>query len=125
MKTILTMALACALGLAPKALSATPEGTPDEKSTYLVTDKMAMYLASDNKLRLRFGHLDGNATVEVLNGPHTLYRSSIDLRKGAHQTFNLSELESGSYQIRVTIGKQVVDRTLVIRDHSGKSFRLD
>ena len=124
MKNVLIMALACTLGLASNARSGTQEGTPTVKSSYVVTDKMAMYLASDNTLRLRFGHVKENAIVEVLNGPRTLYRSHIDLRKGANQTLNLSELESGSYQIRVTIGKQVTDKMLFISRSVEKSFQL-
>jgi len=125
MKTVMTLALAIAFGMAaPDTPCFASESTSPEKSTYVVTENMAMYLGTDNKLRLRFRHLDGNATVEVLNGPRTLYRSFIDLRKGAHQTLNLSELETGSYQIRVTIGKQTVDKTLIIRQHTEQSFLL-
>ena len=124
MKNVLVMALACALGLTPRVRSATQESTPTVRSTYVVTDKMAMYLASDNTLRLRFGQVNENAVVEVLNGPRTLYRNHIDLRKGAHQTLILSELESGSYQIRVRIGKQVTDKMLIINQSVEKSIRL-
>ena len=125
MKTVLTLALACALGQAIEARSATPEGTPRVKSSYVVTDKMAMYVGSDNKLRLRFGQQNDHALVEVLNGPRTLYRNHLYLRKGTHQNLNLSELEAGSYQIRVTIGKQVTEKTLVISHRTEQIFLLN
>lgn len=124
MKKVLIMALACALGQAPEARSAPSEGTPALKSTYVVTDQMAMYLASDNKLQLRFEKLNKGAVVEVLNGPRTLYRSFLDLRKGAHQTLNLAELATGCYQIRVTIGKQVTTKNLTISHLTKRTFRL-
>lgn len=120
----MTMALACALGLASNARCAPPEGTPTVKSTYVVTDKMAMYLGSDNKLRLRFAPLGKNAVVEILAGPRTLYRSFIDLRTAVQQTLNLSELETGCYQIRVTIGKEVTDKSLTIDHSAEKPFRF-
>ncbi|MPR36839.1 hypothetical protein [Salmonirosea aquatica] len=125
MKTIIIFALAGALGLAaPDHPCFNSENPSAEISGYVVTDHMAMYLGSDHKLRLRFGRMEGNAVVEVLHGPRTLYRNHIDLRKGAHQNLNLSELENGSYLIRVTVGKQVTDKTLVIRQHTEQSYRL-
>lgn len=125
MKTLMTLSLAWALGLAvPDTPGFAPESTSTEKSTYVVTDHMAMYLGSDNKLRLRFGQVPGSAIVEVLNGPRTLYRDRVDLRKGAHLNLNLTELETGTYQIRVSIGKQFTSKTLVIRNHTEQSFLL-
>ncbi|GHB75529.1 hypothetical protein [Persicitalea jodogahamensis] len=127
MKTLITFAMACALSLAaqPDARSAADgTNTSTAKSSYVVTDKMAMYMSSGNKLQLRFSKLSAMATVEVLNGPRTLYRNSIDLRKGANQLLDLSQLEAGSYTIQVSIGKQTTTKTLTIGWNSERSFQL-
>lgn len=125
MKKVLTMALACALGLASHARCAPPEGIPTVKSTYVVTDNLAMYIASDNTLRLRLAALDRNAVVEILNGPRTLYRSFLARRKAVYQSLNLSELETGCYQVRVMIGKQVTSKTLTISHQTERTLRLN
>ena len=127
MKTLITFAMACALSLAtqPDARSAdNGNKAPTAKSSYVVTNQMAMYMTGSHKLQLRFAHLQEKATVEVLLGPRTLHRSSIDLRNGANQVLDLSQLEAGSYTVRVSVGKQTITRSLTVGWNSERLFQL-
>ncbi len=127
MKTLMTFAMAYALSLAanPDARSAVNENAPTAKSTYVVTDKMAMYMAANNKLQLRFVRQPGYAFVEILEGPRTLYRNSIDLRNGANQRLDLSQLAPGSYTIQVNVGKETTTRTVQINWNTVRSLSLN
>lgn len=127
MKTLITFAMACALSLAsqPDARSAdNGSKTPTARSSYVVTDQMAMYMTGSSKLQLRFARLNEKASVEVLDGPRTLYRNFIDLRNGANQVLDLSQLAAGSYTVRVSVGKQTTVKTLTVGWNTERSFQL-
>ncbi len=123
MKTLITLALACALGLAPNA-DAKPLATDTETSTYVVSGKMALWLTNEGKLKLAFDRQEGTANLEIRNSSQQLYHNTISLRNGAYQTLDLSELGSGTYEVRVKIGKQVTTKTVVIGQVNERSFRL-
>lgn len=120
----MTIALACALGLASNAEAKSPAaGT--ETSTYLVSEKMALWLTQDGKLKLAFDRQDGIANIEICTPSQKLYREAISLKNGAQQTLDLSELGTGTYEVRVKVGKQVTTKTVVIGQVSERSFRLN
>lgn len=124
MKTLMTFALACALGLAPNA-NATTLAAGNETSTYVVSEKMAIWLTNDGKLKLAFDRQEGSANVEIRTQSQKLYHDVIGLKNGAQQTLDLSELGTGTYEVRVKVGKQVITKMVVIGQVSERSFRLN
>lgn len=121
MNTLIALALACTLSTAP---TADDKLTSRETSTYVVTDKVAIWLTDAGKLKLSMAHQTGNASIEFRDQRSTLYRSTVNLRKGAQQTFDLSQVSEGSYQIRVTIGQEVISRTIQIGRVQERTVRL-
>ena len=124
MKTLMTFALAFALGLAPNA-DAKNHLHVNENSTYLVMEKMALWLTNDGKLKLLFERQSGIANVEISTASQKVYHNAIALKNGARQTLDLSELGAGVYEVRVKIGKQVTTKTIVISQVSERSFQLN
>ncbi|MPR36855.1 hypothetical protein [Salmonirosea aquatica] len=123
MKTLITFALACALGLAPDT-DAKPLAAGTETSTYVVSGKMALWLTQDGKLKLAFDRQEGNANIEIRTQSQKLYHNVIGLKNGAQQTLDLTELGTGTYEVRVKIGKQVTTKTVVIGQVNERVFRL-
>ncbi|MPR36857.1 hypothetical protein [Salmonirosea aquatica] len=122
MKTLMTFALACALGLAPNADAKIPSA---ENSPYVVTKNMAMWMGDNGKLKVSFNRQEGRATIELRNGRSTLYQEVIALHGGAMQSFDLSRLPSGTYEIRVIIGQQVTSKTVEIGYVKEHTFKLN
>lgn len=121
MNTLFALALAFTLNTAPTTDDKT---TSRETSTYVVTDKFAIWLTDAGKLKLSMGHQNTTATIKLRNGSTTLYQSNIDLRKGAQQTFDLSQMGEGTYQIQVTIGDEVTTKTVQIGQVQERTVRL-
>lgn len=120
MNTLIALALACTLSTAPH-----DDKRPSrEPSTYVVTDKVAIWLTEAGKLKLSMGHQAGNASIELRDQRNTLYRSTVNLRKGIHQTFDLSQVTEGTYQILVTIGGEVIAKTIRIEPVQGRTVQL-
>lgn len=122
MNTLFALALACTLSTAPKTDD--DKLTSRETSTYMVTDNMALWLTETGKLKVALGQQSGNATIEFRNDKGALYHETVNLRKGIHQTFDLSEIADGTYQIQVTIGKQVTTKTIQIERNLNRVVRL-
>ena len=122
MNTFFALALACTLSTAPNADN---EPAVNETASYVVTDKVAIWLTDAGKLKLTLGRNDERATVELRHEKTTLYYQSVDLRKtAAMQTFDLSTLTQGTYQIRVTIGGQIISKTIQIESVQSRTCRL-
>lgn len=124
MKTLITFALACALGLAPHAEAKIPT-TGTETTNYVVAEKMAIWLTNEGKLKLSFDRQSGTANVEIRTHSQKLYHNVIALKNGAQQTLDLSELGTGTYEVQVKVGKQVITKTVVIGQVNERSFRLN
>ena len=121
MNTLFALALACTLS--------TPPRTDDklasrETSTYVVTDKLAIWLTDAGKLKLSLAHQAGTATIEFRSEKGRLYQHTVNLRKGVQQTFDLSQVSEGTYQIQVTIGEEVTTKTIRIAQEQKSLIRL-
>jgi hypothetical protein len=104
MKNILLLMLGLVAGTASFA-----------QTTQGETPSANLALTSDHKLKLMVGQQDAKGTVALIdNAGHILYNSSVNLRKGLNQNFNINELTSGTYQVVVTIGKQSIIKTFVV-----------
>jgi hypothetical protein len=121
MNTLFALALAFTLNTAPIN---DDKNTSRETSTYVVTDKFAIWLTDAGKLKLSMGQQNVMATIKLTNGSKTLYKNSIDLRKGAQQSFDLSQIGEGTYQIEVTIGDEVTTKTVQIGQVNERTVRL-
>ena len=113
MNTFFALALACTLNTAPTATS-DDKLMSRETSTYVITNKVAIWLTDASKLKLSMGHHDGNAIIELRDQKGVMHYDRVNLRKGAQQTFDLSQINEGTYQIQVTIGKDVMTKTFRI-----------
>ena len=122
MNTLFALALACTLSTAPT--NDDNKITSRETSTYMVTDNFALWLTENGKLKLSMGQQDAKATIELRGDKGTLYHGSVNLRKGIQQTFDMSQVTDGSYQIQVTIGKQVTTKTIQIQHVQNRVVRL-
>jgi len=91
----------------------------------VVSEKMALWLTNEGKLKLAFDRQEGVANVEIRTQSQKLYHNVIALKNGAQQTLDLSELGTGTYEVRVKIGKQVITKTVLIGQISERSFRLN
>ena len=111
MNSLFAFALACTLSTVPNADDKT---TSRETATYVITDKLAIWLSDGNKLRLSIGKQAAEATIEVSDQQHMLHRQTVDLRAGVIQQFDLSQVDAGTYRIRVTIGQEVTAKTIQI-----------
>ncbi|WP_080239092.1 hypothetical protein [Spirosoma rigui] len=121
MNTFFALALACTLSTAPKT---DDKLTSRESTTYMVTDNLALWLTETGKLKVAVGQHPGNGTIEFRGDKGALYHGTVDLRKGIHQTFDLSEIADGTYQIQVTVGKQVTTKTIQIERNQNRVVRL-
>lgn len=122
MNTLFALVLACTLSTAPNADD--KKTTSSESTTYIVTDKLAIWLTETGKLKLTMAQQASNATIEVRNQKGTLYQNTVNLRKGIQQTFDLSEMGDGTYQIQVTVGQEVITKTLRIEHSAERTLRL-
>ena len=113
MNTFFALALACTLSTAPN-VNSDDKLMSRETSTYVITDKVAIWLTDAGKLKLAMGHHNGNAIIELRDQKGVLHHGLVNLRKGAQQTFDLSQINEGTYQIQVTIGEQVTTKTIRI-----------
>lgn len=121
MNTLLALALACTLSTAP---TTDDKITSAETSTYVVTNKLAIWLTDAGKLKLLMAKLPENATIELWDEEGVLYQRSINLRDGAQQTLDLSQVPDGTYRIKVTIGQEVTAKTIQIGQVQERTFRL-
>lgn len=121
MNTFFALALACTLSTAPNTDDKT---LSRETATYVVTNKMAIWLTEAGKLKLSVGQHDGSAVIKLFDHKGTLYTSRVGLRKGIHQTFDLTQITEGTYHIEVTIGDEVVVKTIRVERHQSPVFRL-
>ena len=121
MNTFFALALACTLSTAPKTDDKT---TSRETSTYVVTDKFAIWLTDAGKLKLSLSRQNGKATIELRNQTGVLYQDVVNLRNGIQQTFDLSQVSDGTYQIQVTIGNEVTTKTIQIERVQERTIRL-
>ncbi len=121
MNTLFALALACTLSTAPND---DHKINSRETSTYVVTDKFAIWLTDAGKLKLAMGQHPGKATVELRNEKGRMFIETVDLRKGAHQTFDLSDVATGTYQIQVKIGDQVTTKTIQIDRVQSRTMQL-
>lgn len=121
MNTLFALALACTLSTAP---STDNKLVSRETSSYVITDKLAIWLTDAGKLKLSLAHQAGKATIELRNGRSTLYQNTVNLRNGALQTFDLSQISEGTYQIQVTIGQEVTSKTIRIEQDRKSLIRL-
>ncbi|MDB5242716.1 MAG: hypothetical protein JWP57_3341 [Spirosoma sp.] len=122
MNTLFALALACTLSTAPN--NDDNKITSRETSTYVVTENLALWLTDAGKLKLMMGHQPGKATIELRNEKGRLFVETVDLRKGVQQTFDLSEVTSGTYQIQVKIGDQVTTKTIQIDRVQSRTMQL-
>ncbi|WP_020602196.1 hypothetical protein [Spirosoma spitsbergense] len=123
MNTFFALALAATLSTAPNT-NDDSKTLPKEATTYIVTDNVAIWLSEAGKLKLAIGQDTNEATIEFRSQKETLYTSTIALKKAVHQTFDLWQLPQGNYQIRVTIGGQVISKTIQIESVQSRTCRL-
>ncbi|WP_080059491.1 hypothetical protein [Spirosoma aerolatum] len=80
-------------------------------------------LTADNKVKLVIAPEAAKATIALQDQEgHLLYTSSVDLRQGIHQKFNINELSVGTYQIAVKVGEQNTVKTFVIQERPAETF---
>ncbi|MBN8825876.1 MULTISPECIES: T9SS C-terminal target domain-containing protein [unclassified Spirosoma] len=83
----------------------------------------AITLTADNKVKLVIAPEDAKATIALQDREgHLLYTSSVDLRQGVKQKFNINELSVGTYQIAVKVGEQSTIKTFVIQERPAETF---
>jgi hypothetical protein len=70
------------------------------------------------------GHQNAKATIELRNAKEILYQDVVNLRNGAQQTFDLTQVANGTYQIQITIGQEVTTRTIQVERVQERSIRL-
>lgn len=80
-------------------------------------------ITNDQKLKLVIGRENSTAVV-TLRDPqgHVLYRSSVNLREGLLQKFDLNQLDKGLYQLAVTVGDDVITKAFVIDDQPAQKI---
>ncbi len=87
------------------------------------TPATSVSITADQKLKLIVARENASALVTLRDTEgHILYSSTVDLRDGLSQKFNLSELGIGSYQLAVSVGNEVVVKSFVIDDQPAQKI---
>lgn len=123
MNTFFPLALAATLSTAPNTNNDNRDPSK-EPTTYVVTDKVAIWLTDAGKLKLAIGQNTRKATIEFQNQHKTLYTNTILLKKAVLQTLDLSQLPQGSYQIRVKADGWETVKTIQIEHSENHTFQL-
>ncbi|GAB2558696.1 hypothetical protein [Spirosoma areae] len=121
MNTLFALALAFSLSTAPNT---DDKLTSRETSTYVITDHLALWTTNAGKLKLSMAQQTGKATIAIRKGKGVLYQETVNLRKGAQQTFDLSQMNDGTYEIQVTVGQETTTKTIRIERAAERMVRL-
>lgn len=93
------------------------------KTTTNQAPATAITLTADNKVKLIVAPEAAKATIALQDREgHLLYTSSVDLRQGINQKFNINELGVGTYQIAVKVGDQSTVKTFVVQERPAETF---
>ena len=93
------------------------------QTTESKTPVTSVSITSDQKLKLIIGRENTTALV-TLRDPqgHVLYSSSVNLRDGLLQKFDINQLDKGLYQLAVTVGDDVITKAFVIDDQPAQKI---
>lgn len=115
-KTILLMLglVAGTASFAPKSIAQTTD-TPTPQARVVMT--------TDQKIKLFVQPVKAEGEVAITDASgHSLYTSTMNLKKGLGIQFDVSGLSTGTYQMTVKTGNEVVTRTFVVQPAPQESF---
>lgn len=115
-KTILLM-----LGLVAGTASFAPKASAQTIDT--PTPQARVVMTTDQKIKLIVQPLlaDGKVAITDASG-HSLYTSTMNLKKGLGLQFDVSALSAGTYQMTLKTGSEVVTKTFVVQVVPYESF---
>ncbi len=115
-KTILLMLglVAGTASFAPKATAQTID-TPTPQARVVMTDNQKIKLFVQPLLA------EGEVAITDASG-HSLYTSTMNLKKGLGLQFDVSGLSAGTYQMTLKTGSEVVTKTFVVQVVPYESF---
>lgn len=119
--SFLTLGL-CALLAAPSFAEVNHKPVRPDTSSYVVTSNMALWLSpTTGKLRLTIDQQPCYATIRIMNRGKVLYTTPVDVRKQAvGQTFDLSLLPQGLYEVAIITSNGTVSKKIAIQDKPGE-----
>ena len=115
-KTILLMLglVAGTASFAPKTIAQTID-TPTPQARVVMT--------ADQKIKLFVQPLPAQGEVDIRDASgHSLYASTMNLKKGLGLQFDVSGLSAGTYQMSLTTDSGVVTKTFVVQVVPYESF---
>ncbi len=115
-KTILLM-----LGLVAGTASFAQESN---SQTVASTEPQVQVLAASNqKVRLMIQPEDAKGKIALLDDMgHALYTATVTLNEGISQQFDIAQLASGKYRLKVTTPTSTVTKTFIIQPISEEKF---
>ncbi|GAB2576027.1 DUF3244 domain-containing protein [Spirosoma areae] len=93
------------------------------QSTDSTTPATTVTITNDQKLKLIVGKEEATATITLRDAAgHVLYSNTLSLRDGLQQKFNLTQLDEGSYQLAVVVGKETVVKAFSIANQPAQKL---
>lgn len=109
------------LGLVAGTASFAPKASAQTIDT--PTPQARVVMTADQKIKLIVQPLlaDGKVAITDASG-HSLYTSTMNLKKGLGLQFDVSALSAGTYQMTLKTGSEVVTKTFVVQVVPYESF---
>ncbi|WP_461139157.1 T9SS type A sorting domain-containing protein [Spirosoma pomorum] len=117
MKKVLMLMLGLVAGTTSFANSSdvTPSA-PEARSTRLV-------MTTDHKIKLYVQPVQDKANLAIRDADgRVLYKTAVSLQKGLQQQFDISSLETGTYQLTLTTDHETRTKTFVVQADPNTSF---
>lgn len=112
MNTFFALLLAGTLHTAAPVASPAP-ATP----TYLVNEHMAVWVSNDRKLHVVLGQQQAEADIRLSDEETDYVHQSVKLHQGTiSQTYNLSAMPNGAYQLTIRLDQHVIRKTVVVEE---------
>ncbi len=115
-KTILLM-----LGLVAGAASFAPKATAQTIDTPTPQARVVMTANQKIQLFIQPVQVQGEVAITDADG-HSLYASTMNLKKGLGLQFDVSALSAGTYQMTLKTGSDVMTKTFVVQAIPYESF---
>ena len=109
------------LGLVAGTASFAPKSIAQATNT--PTPQARVVMTADQKIKLFIQpvQVEGEVAITDANG-HSLYTSTMNLKKGLGLQFDVSGLSAGTYRMTLKTGSEVVTKTFVVQPVPYESF---